>query len=271
MQMQDVIPTVLPLQGTLAATLPGLRAPVLDGSLSLPDAVTLCQDLVSREWPQAAAALLAGSIAQGTYRPYSDLDLYVLLPPLAAPSLHNIIHDGVPVEVHLHGKASLVDTIRNEAAQGFAVALQALATGIPVLDRGGLAALQADARQRLAQPAPTLAGPAVTRFRASVTNALLDLCSGLSHAEMIGCGARLHDMLAMVALRGAGHWGATGRQATGALRRLDPALADHFHHAFLALFTSGDAKPVLRLAEQVMQPLGGFVWANNMADAPLVV
>ncbi len=63
-------------------------------------------------------------------------------------------------------------------------------------------------------------------------------------------------------------WSAKGKGDPRALARTDPALGARFSRSFEELFTNGDARAVIALAEDLLAPDGGLLFDGYRLDAP---
>ena len=86
--------------------------------------------------------------------------------------------------------------------------------------------------------------------------------------ETLAIGAMLYSKLVELALRGRQRWNGAGKWAPRLLIKIDPELAIRFDSAFRALFTMGDAGPVIMLAEAELAPHGGPLFDGDRRDAP---
>jgi len=224
-------------------------------------------------YPDAAAVLLAGSVVRGEATPHSDLDLVVLYERVPHAWRESFVSDGRPVEAFVHD----VETLRYffvevDGRAGTPSLAAMVAEGIDVTaagDRSG--ALTATAQQLAAEI--IAAGPArwdereLRQRRYMLTDLVDDLRAPRSHAERVAAGARLYELLADCILRAAGRWSARGKSIPRVLGQHDAALAARFVAAFDALF-AGDAGAVVTLVEDVLRPLGGFLFEGHRLDAP---
>jgi len=115
---------------------------------------------------------------------------------------------------------------------------------------------------------PALATEGEQRMRYFISDLLDDLRAPRSRDEVIGTGARLYEQLADYHLRRRRLWSAKGKAIARVLGQADPALAARYGDAFAILFTQGDPKPVIHLAEDLLREAGGPLFEGYRADAP---
>jgi predicted nucleotidyltransferase len=242
-----------------------LRAMTL---LTLDLALELARRYCSERYPEASA-LLAGSIVRGRATPTSDLDIVLLFDRLDCAWRETTSINGITTELFAHDPATLGWFFELDAKSGRAPLAHMIADGLPV---GGAASRIEAARARaavwLAAGPPPLDLHAIEDRRYIVTDLAEDLRGGGTPGEIIAIAARLHDVLAELVLRTAGHWSGTGKQLARELEALNPGLALRFEHAFGALFRHGHAAQLLGLVEELLAPLGGPAAAGYRREAP---
>jgi hypothetical protein len=221
----------------------------------------------------AAAVLLAGSAARGEATAYSDLDLVVLYEHVPHAWRESFVSDGWPVEAFVHD----VETLRYffvevDGRAGTPSLATMVLEGVEV-SAGAQSSAVAAAAKQLAGDILT-AGPGalseheLRQRRYVLTDLVDDLRAPRSCAERVAAAARLYELLADCILRAAGRWSARGKSVPRVLAQHDAALAGRFVAAFEVLFREGDAAGVLALVEDVLRPLGGWLFAGYRGDAP---
>ena len=224
-------------------------------------------------YPDAAAVLLAGSVVRGEATAHSDLDLVVLFERLPHARRESFLSDGWPVEAFVHDLETLRYFFVEVDGRAGTPSLAAMVLeGEDVTGDAGDGALTAAAK-RLAGEV-VAAGPKpwdereVRQRRYVLTDLVDDLRAPRSHAERVAAGARLYELLADCILRAAGRWSARGKRIPHALAQHDPSLAARFVAAFDTLFAAADSAAVIALVDEVLHPLGGFLFDGFQLDAP---
>lgn len=101
-----------------------------------------------------------------------------------------------------------------------------------------------------------------------ITNLIDDLRSPRSRTELVAVGAVLYSDLAHYFFRSQGLWSATAKTIPRRLHAQAPAVAEGFARAFAQLFESAQTGPVIELAEEILRPRGGWLFAGYKAIAP---
>lgn len=218
----------------------------------------------------ADVVLAAGSIVRGEGTPTSDLDLVVLYERLDHAFRESFLFDGVPVEAFVHDRETLEYFFLEVDRPSGVPSLPAMVVeGIEVPAPTPLSrALKQRASALLAAGPPALDDEGERRMRYFVSDLLDDLRAPRSRDESIGTGARLYEQLADYHLRRRGLWSAKGKAIPRRLREVEPDLGAAYCEAFAALFATGNAEPVIRLAETLLRDAGGPLFDGFRIDAP---
>jgi hypothetical protein len=220
------------------------------------EAVEFARRFVALRYPEAQAAVLAGSRARGGGRPDSDYDVFLLFRHLPEGAWREKAwFEGQAFELFGHDPGTLSYFCRTMVARsGVPSVPEMVADGI-VLVGGGSAAF-ASAREMAARTlaaGPPPFDPATKRARLSALTELRETLAGCPPGpSLISVGAALYPVLVDFTLRTAGAWSASVKRMPAALSALDPALGDRFADAFAALFAAADPAPVLALADSIM-------------------
>lgn len=238
----------------------------MDGSTSgraerISESVELARRFVALRYPQAGAALLAGSRARGEGGARSDYDVVLLFDSLPEGAWREkATFEGGTFQFFAHDPGTLSYFCRVVVVQSAVPSVpEMVVEGIALRGEGGAALASARAlaaRTLAAGPQPFQGGALRSRLYA-LTELVDILADGPPGAEMTAVGGALYPMLADFALRTGGGWSATIKRMPAALAELDPALADRFAAAFAALFGASDPAPVVALADSVLAPYGG--------------
>ncbi|MFN8173417.1 MAG: nucleotidyltransferase domain-containing protein, partial [Candidatus Nanopelagicales bacterium] len=88
--------------------------------------------VVAERFPDARAAVLAGSAGEGRANEFSDLDIVVVLDGPPAPYRETIRVDGRLVGLFVHTDESIAYWFDLEREQGVGILARMLATGLPL-------------------------------------------------------------------------------------------------------------------------------------------
>jgi hypothetical protein len=232
--------------------------------------VDLAHAIRSERYPDAGAVLAAGSILRGEGTAHSDLDLVVVYGKLACAYRESFRCDGYPVEAFVHDPETLeYFFFEVDRPSGIPSLPHMVMEGIEIPAPNELTrAVKHLAASLIAAGPPALDDESERRARYGVTDLVDDLRDARSHDERIGTGSQLFEQLADYHLRRLGLWSARGKAIPRALRRADPSLCERYCRSFDRLFRGDDAREVIHLAEDLLQPAGGLLFEGYRSDAP---
>jgi hypothetical protein len=238
---------------------PPKRPPVLDAACSA----------VQAHYPNCAGAIVAGSVMRGEGTAASDIDILVFFAEGGvAPHRASIVHAGWPVEFFVHTPTSHAYFLAQDRDKGTGIIAHMSAHGIAVpSETPFIAARRAAALDIWDAGPPSLTPEEVEDRRYFLTDLLDDLSPTRGALERFGTLSRLYLKLSDFALRAAGRWSATGKTLARSLRDYDPALAQAYEDAFARAF-AGECGPVITLAESLLAPHGGRLFAGYRRLAP---
>jgi uncharacterized protein (DUF1330 family) len=235
-----------------------------------PDPTAAALAIAAERYPAAAVVFLAGSVLRGEGTETSDLDLVVVHERVDAAYRESFLHEGWPVEAFVHDPETLRYFFEQDArAAGVPSLADMVANGVP-LPRASerAAALKALAAATLAAGPPQWTEAELAASRYAVTNLVDDLKSPRSRAELAATAATLYPALATHFLRARGLWSATAKTIPRRLAAVDPSVAERFVQAFAAVLERRETAVVIRLASDVLEPDGGWLFAGYKAVAP---
>lgn len=221
-------------------------------------------------FPDSLVAFLAGSFIRGEATKYSDLDIVIIYQKLPNAYRESFQFEGFPVEAFVHDNETLnYFFARVDGPSGIPALPQMISEGIeipgPTQFSRELKALSNAFMD--AGPIPwTSEENRVVRY--GITDILDDMRDPLSNAELLASASQLYPMLADYYLRSNGFWSAKGKSIPRTLKRESPEMSSMFIEAFDQLFKKGDASIVIDLAEKLLLPDGGLVFAGDKRDAP---
>jgi predicted nucleotidyltransferase len=232
--------------------------------------IGLANAIRSTRFDGANAVFAAGSIVRGEGTATSDLDLVVVYPRLECAYRESFIFDGFPVEAFVHDAETLeYFFLELDRPSGIPALPQMIVEGVEIPASTEVSqALKQRAVAIIAMGPPPLDSPTEQRMRYFVSDSLDDLRAPRSRDELMAAGAQLYQELANYHLRRQGLWSAKGKAIPRVLRQADPQLFAKYSQCFNALFTLGDAKDVIALAEDLLRASGGPLFAGYRADAP---
>lgn len=223
--------------------------------------------IVKDRYHTASVAILAGSVTAGRATPTSDLDLVVIAPgDTDVPFRESFYALDWPVEAFVHDEKSLngffdLDLRSNECALATMVS-----TGVVVLDADGSASRLRDrAAALIAAGPPSASDDDLSRLRYFVKDLLDDLRGDPLGEESMLVAPSLASDIATLVLMSRRSWQGGGKWLLRNLRTTDPGFADRLVLALRA-YQSGDAAPMIALAEQVLATTGGEAFDGYRAS-----
>jgi predicted nucleotidyltransferase len=239
---------------------------------SISGALKLVSRFVSAHYPNAAAALLAGSAARGEATTSSDYDVVLLFDSLPEGAWREMVNfEDHDFEVFAHDLATLSYFFKEiETISGQPVLVKMVTEGVPI--KSASPVLVATAKQMaldvLQSGPPALGRTTLEQRRYAITDLAHALSAPRDEATIFAIGTTLYTALADFFLRTGSHWSAAGKAIPNALAAADPRIADQFAIAFSALFKTGNATPVLTLVDAILEPYGGRMRAGFKQQAP---
>jgi predicted nucleotidyltransferase len=236
------------------------------------EALQLVSKFVAVRYPNASAALLAGSASRGEATPASDYDVVLLFDKLPEGAWREMVsfedHD---FEVFAHDLETLSYFLREvEIISGKPVLAKMIAEGLPIASPS--TAIIATAKQMalatLQSGPPPLDKAAFELRRYAITDLAQALSAQRDEAIVLAIGTSLYTALAEFFLRTASQWNATGKAIPNALTAIDPKTADQFANAFSSLFKTGNTSAVQTLVDTILAPHGGRMRAGFKQQAP---
>jgi hypothetical protein len=178
--------------------------------------------------------------------------------------------NGWPVEVFAHDPETLRYFFTEvDRPTGVASLAHMVLDGVEVPAVSELSiSLKRLARDIVVQGPPHLSEQELAKLRYMITDLVDDIRSPRLVTELVAVGAKLYETLADGFLRTRDRWSARGKGIPRQLRKVDATFADRHQLAFETLFSQHDARPVISLAEEVLAPVGGWLFDGNRLDAP---
>ncbi|MFI7504700.1 nucleotidyltransferase domain-containing protein [Streptomyces sp. NPDC049687] len=229
------------------------------------DPVEIARELVLDRFPEARSAFLAGSVLTDRRTPTSDLDIVVLLTGAPAPYRESLVHQGWPVELFVQTDADWHAFANRETAARRSPLLTMCAEGVLLVDADRLgAALQAEARERIAAGPPPASDAELEDRRYGLTDALDDLRGCSDSLERVHLVALLLLRASELALLAGGHWLGGGKWLSRRLAAADPGLHSRLTEGAAAAMSDAGGGPdrFADAVKEVLDLVGGPLWAG---------
>lgn len=221
-------------------------------------------------YPAAKVVFLAGSIVRGEATPFSDLDLVVVFENLPAAYRESFYFDRFPVEAFVHDPETLnYFMTERERPAGVCVMAQMISEGLEIPEASSFSrALKQLAASVINSRPPKLDEESLRQMRYHITNLVDDIREPRSKAELVATGTALYHALANCYLRAKGFWAAKDKSIPRKLNLANPEFGLRFSDNFERLFAAGQTAEVIALSEEILAPVGGFLFAGHKLDAP---
>lgn len=236
-----------------------------------PDPERAARALVRDRFPEARQAWLAGSVVHGRATATSDLDVTVLLDETDVRR-ESLVHEGWPVELFVHTAASVRHFVGVDLARRRPTMARLVATGVPLLAGDAGADLVAECAAALAAgPGPLPAADlALARYALSD---LLDDLEGVAGGPLATAVAvETWRSSAELLLASSDRWGGTGKWLVREVEALDADLGTTYASRLdsaLRDALGGDPERLTSVADEVLDRVGGRLWAGYTASASL--
>ena len=223
-----------------------------------------------QRYADARCLFLAGSLIRSEGTASSDLDLVVMFEKLETAYRESFEHEGWPVEAFVHDPQTLRHFFeRIDRRDGIPSLPRMVVEGIEVPSQSAFG----DEMKRIAQTVIDQGPPVWSRedmdaSRYGITNLIDDLKDPRSKAEAVGTLTALYPLLATHYLRSRTLWGAKDKSIPRALLASDPVFAERFSVAFEHAFAMSDVSQVVDLADELLRPDGGRLFAGYYRAAP---
>ena len=227
-------------------------------------------EIFATRYPDANVLFLAGSILRGEGTRFSDLDLVVIFERLPAPYRESFYFKDFPVEAFVHDPETLNYFFSEvDRPSGIPSLAQMVLEGIEIPQANALSRTLKELAAAVIQLGPpNLSAEEIRKLRYDITNLVDDIREPRSKAELIGTGAQLYDVLANCYFRTNNLWSAKGKSIPRILQQADQDLCSRFLQAFDELFVGGLPEKVISLAEEILEPSGGFLFEGHRLEAP---
>ena len=227
--------------------------------------------ILAVRYPNADSAFVAGSLMRGEGSTTSDIDLVVLHASLPQAWRESFLFSKIPVEAFVHDPETLSWFLDHDREDGHPALIGMLIEGVVIGPRPEIVHdFKVRAVQIYEQGPPPLSPEAVEKLRYTITDKLDDLATDRPAAERIAIGAALYPLLVELALRGNNCWNGSGKWNARLLHKMDASIAMEFESAFLNLYNGSETRAVLRLADRLLEPHGGRLFAGYRSDAPAI-
>ncbi len=232
--------------------------------------IDVAKRALTKHYPDAVGAFVAGSMLRGEDTHTSDIDITVLFDD-GFEDVHrnSVMEEGWPIEFFVHNQRAQDYYMDQDRERGMCIQSSMIATGIMVPEQQpDLLRQKKKAEAIIAAGPPRLSEADIDLRRYSLTDLADDLEGVKDEASRLAILASLHDRVGDFHLRAKGTWSGDGKSLVRILRANDPAYAQHFEGAFTASFRGENSVAVQKLIDQTLLPYGGRLWEGYRVAAP---
>lgn len=232
------------------------------------DYLEVAKEVLAKRYPEADSAFVAGSITRNEETQYSDIDLVVVFNKLENAHRESFVFEGWPVEAFVHDPETMnYFFFESDAKSGHPVLPRMVAEGIVIPATTALSAeLKALANKVIKTGPPKLTESEFVDRRYFITDLVDDIRAPRSQSEALATGTKLYEILGDFYLRAQGLWSGSGKGLARSISNASPTMAKQLEHAFSKLF-SGDSSAIVKIAEDILKPYGGFYFEGYIRVA----
>ncbi|MEU1172061.1 nucleotidyltransferase domain-containing protein [Streptomyces microflavus] len=230
------------------------------------DAIDAARAVVEEHHPVARAAFLGGSVVTGRRTAMSDLDIVVLLHGSPAPYRASLRSGEWPVEMFVHTEATWHAYTQREVRKRRSPLLWMCADGILLFDKDGVGTrLAAEARKLTVAGPPTVSAEEIDDRRYAITDLLDDLVGSTDQGERLFIATELVRRAGELALAADGSWNGGGKWLARRLETSAPGLSMRLHDGLREVL-AGRIEPLAAVVDEVLEQVGGRLWAGYQRD-----
>lgn len=221
-------------------------------------------------YPEARVVFLAGSLVRGEGTSTSDLDLVVVFDRIPRAYRESFIYEKWPVEAFVHDPLTLEYFFREvDRPTGFPSLPTMVTEGVEIPGvsefSNGLKQLAATV---LSEGPPKWSESELRSSRYIITDLIEDMKDPRSPQELHATATLLYSALANHYFRSRNMWSAKGKAIPRRLNTVDSDLAEKYLGSFDSVFLKCRTQEVIRLAEGILEPEGGFLFQDHKLEAP---
>ncbi|MGW5918805.1 hypothetical protein ACWFPY_07410 [Nocardia fluminea] len=236
------------------------------------DGIDVARQLVQRDFPQARAAWLGGSVALGIATATSDLDITVLSTDSPAPYRSSRYYGSWPVELFVQTEASLEYFRAKEHAARRPSTLRLIAHSHILHDADGSGArLRESYAKRLASGPEPLTDEELRAARYRITDLLDDLIGSKDPAERLMIATTLWQATADLVLTGNRRWTGSGKWLHRELDSFDRSSGTAYAQVLASAVRSAASdviEPMVEAVTEALDEFGGRLFDGYSARGP---
>ncbi len=256
------------LSALRAAAFGSLSDQAISGILTSDEAADLMRRAALEAYPEALYAFGHGSALAGQFKPFSDLDVVVVLAEGQFWEKRCLVFEGFPVEFQTCTLEVVDMLVLLARSSGIGLGLLAEECTVLLDKDGGAESL----RKRLGDAyseGPLPASPsAIEGLRHKLSNQIVELAGAEAPLEILACGMAMFDLLVRVQTALSGTWRHAGKWVPRNFEKTAPGVFPELAETFKALAV-GDKDPLMTMATRLLDQLGGPLWDGYIAKIPV--
>ena len=237
--------------------------------MNVPDLHTLIIDLARQRYPGHGFVFFHGSQMQGSATASSDVDIVVAFTESTPPFREIFCHAGHTFDAWIYDVETLNYILQSSMRRANFVTA-AMLQGSVVLPAPTSVSTYLITRAKEVMDEPVVL-PGLDAIRVFATNMLDDLQGAFLQDEQCFLAVSLYQILTELVLLQNGHAGHKRKHGARALQRIDPDFLSELNVCFKDVVVSGNARPLIAYAEQVLHSIGGRLKAGyrqRLQDGP---
>jgi hypothetical protein len=228
------------------------------------------RELLETRYLGAETIFLAGSVGRGEASAYSDLDLVVVYPKVAAAYRESFLHREWPVEAFIHDPDTLRYFFQHvDRLIGRATLAEMISEGHELPGPSEFSGeLKRMARETLKNGPPALIEEDLQDRRYRISELLDDMRDPRNRQELIASATLIYNELADYYFRSHCSWTCSGKAILKRMKTFDPVFARKFAEAFDLLFATGQIGRVMDITDEVLSQQGGLLFEGYRREVP---
>ncbi len=260
-------PSVAFLQSLFQTT----NEPVQSGKLDLYHLEPALQRAITAFYPHAIIAYLCGSAATGNFKPYSDIDMIVIVEQSCYYERRCVIFEGYPLDLQILGLDHIHQVVSRAMQSGIGYTVHALIEGRIILNKNNQAVhLQAWVNNVIKDGPAKPSQQAVDMLRMMITDLTVDLCTAVNSQERIATGLALYHPLMNLFTPKEFGWIVGEKRIPRKLAAINNDLYERLIISYTDLLTD---KPdgLIALANEILASWGGPIFDGYVQSADIQV
>ncbi|UMR29447.1 nucleotidyltransferase domain-containing protein [Massilia sp. MB5] len=248
--------------------------PLSGAMLEQAEILEVAGEFVKENYSASDCAFLFGSFARGNPGAFSDLDILVLLPQMAAgakPELKLQIYRGLRLEIFIFDRASLTEALHIQEKMGLRVFSSAIEDSILL---HGSADVLEEFKQMVREHVSRRVLPQsdeiapIARIRMTYCLAKLTLTEG--HFDRVYLASTLFSLVGNALVRRASGAAAPVDRLYEAMAAHDRPFAQAYQQAYMLLCQHNDCSEFVRQTSIFLERSGGALWHNESLNLAAV-